>query len=312
MAFEWYFQNNGKESGPVSPKTLLQLARDGYLNPDDFVRRNDMEKWQPARKVKGLTFPDGQPGVDADSGHTKNSLPERSNSQKSAVRQLVESAVTESGKSVQLFDDGTWHLVATPVLEKDSDEKSTSIAVVSSNRPQSTLENSFRQIRWGYSEREVRDSEASEPIHEHSGALFYEGRIADFPCRIIYVFAREICVRAKYSILEEHSNENLYLDDYFKLKELLLKKYGRPVTSSGQHSDFVWLDSLFQDDESDWGRAVAAGHLALQSQWETEDTCIDLVLHGDNFEISLAVEYWSKEMGHLEEEEKHEQHLGDL
>jgi hypothetical protein len=44
---------------------------------------------------------------------------------------------------------------------------------------------------------------------------------------VIYIFAGDKLTRAKYSIIEEHSNKNDYISDYKAIKELLTKKYGK-------------------------------------------------------------------------------------
>jgi hypothetical protein len=57
MAQDWYIVRNGKEHGPYSPSQLKQLAASGKLQPDDKVRREDMETACKASSLKGL-FPE--------------------------------------------------------------------------------------------------------------------------------------------------------------------------------------------------------------------------------------------------------------
>lgn len=59
MATKWYYQVMGGVIGPLSAATLLQHAQQGRLTRDTPVRRNDSDRWVPARKEKGLfpTFP---------------------------------------------------------------------------------------------------------------------------------------------------------------------------------------------------------------------------------------------------------------
>lgn len=56
MAGQWHYQRDGQQHGPVTGAELKELAAAGKLDPADVVRREDMEKWLPARQVKGL-FP---------------------------------------------------------------------------------------------------------------------------------------------------------------------------------------------------------------------------------------------------------------
>jgi hypothetical protein len=49
----WYYENDGVEVGPVTPKKLKELADSGVLSPEDRVRSEDSE-WRQAKLVKGL------------------------------------------------------------------------------------------------------------------------------------------------------------------------------------------------------------------------------------------------------------------
>jgi len=44
----------------------------------------------------------------------------------------------------------------------------------------------------------------------------------------------------------------------------------------------------------DYGLAASIGHLAFQSDWETDRTLIRLTLKGDNFNIKIGIMYTSK------------------
>lgn len=54
MMQKWYYSTGGATNGPVTVAELKELARSGRLAPTDMVRRDDMDKWHPAAKVKGL------------------------------------------------------------------------------------------------------------------------------------------------------------------------------------------------------------------------------------------------------------------
>ena len=50
--------------------------------------------------------------------------------------------------------------------------------------------------------------------------------------------------------------------------------------------------------------AIATGKMYYYSNWETLDTELSLQLWGDNYEIKHLVEYTSRELGFLEDQEK--------
>ncbi|OHB67360.1 MAG: hypothetical protein A2V70_06500 [Planctomycetes bacterium RBG_13_63_9] len=53
-AAEWYYAQEDKQIGPVSPAQMRQLAGAGVLRPDDLVWSEGMKQWAPARSVAGL------------------------------------------------------------------------------------------------------------------------------------------------------------------------------------------------------------------------------------------------------------------
>jgi hypothetical protein len=51
---KWYLLIDGRETGPLEPTELKQLAATARLKPTDKVRREDMREWRGASEVKGL------------------------------------------------------------------------------------------------------------------------------------------------------------------------------------------------------------------------------------------------------------------
>lgn len=89
-----------------------------------------------------------------------------------------------------------------------------------------------------------------------------------------------------FSFLEEHTNKNIYIEDYNYIKKLLIQKYGPPTDE-----DMNWRDTLFKDDPEDYGLAIARGDLEYNTDWRLSDTNITLTLKGDNYKISHFLLY---------------------
>ncbi len=60
MSVQWYFRKGATVYGPLTPKALFLLAESGQLQPTDEVLRDDLDRWFPAEKVKGLKFRDAR------------------------------------------------------------------------------------------------------------------------------------------------------------------------------------------------------------------------------------------------------------
>jgi len=185
-------------------------------------------------------------------------------------------AVTEDGRTVILYNDGTWKY-----------DISSSPA---------TNSNTFRDTYWGMSKSQVRAVEKSELVKEDEDLLAYKGDIAELNCLILYIFVDGLLVRGKYLIIEEHSNKNDCISDYENLKTLLQDKYGKPSKDAT-----YWKNALYRDEYQSWGFAVSLGHLVYFTEWKTATADINLALYGENYDITLAVEYMSTKYKGLEE-----------
>lgn len=197
-------------------------------------------------------------------------------------------ATTQDGKRVILHENGTWE------YEQESP-------------PRVVETGDFRRAVWGMTRGEVMKSESLELKQEIEDSLWYEGNIGGLSCNIIYIFAAGRFVRAKYYVTEQYSVTTKYISAYGDLKNSLTEKYGKPK------DDFTyWLDELFKDDPNEWGTAVSAGHVSFFATWERPKTTITLALTGDNGSINFGIEYASKELGQLEENQRHHKLMSDL
>jgi hypothetical protein len=113
------------------------------------------------------------------------------------------------------------------------------------------------------------------------------------PCLISYYFAENQLVAGRYIFLSEHSNKNLYINDYDDIKESLIKKYGQPNVDRP-----VWNNDLYKNDPSEWGMAISVGHLSYTAGWQLANTQIILHLGGDNYDITLGLDYHSTLKSH--------------
>jgi len=170
----------------------------------------------------------------------------------------------------------------------------------------------FRKTVWGMTKETVKRTEKTKPFQEEENQLIYIDTIINLNMAVIYDFVDNKLVITGYAVMEEHSNENLYINDYKELKSVLVEKYGEPSDrgfDDEKYSEIVWLDDLYQDTPSRWGFAISVGDLVYQSFWKTDKTEIAMRLSGDNYEIRLLIKYFSKKLKHLEEKENKEEKM---
>lgn len=159
------------------------------------------------------------------------------------------------------------------------------------------IKKNFRETTWGMNKEQVKKAESSKFFKEDKGTgavkgldlLFYQDNITGLDCFIIYFFAENKLVIARYFIKEDHSNRNFYISDFKDIKNQLIQKYGKP-----KKDDITWLNDLYKDDPSHYGMAISIGHLRYSTEWDLPLTEIQLMLSGDNYKISLWVDYIGK------------------
>ena len=165
----------------------------------------------------------------------------------------------------------------------------------------------FRKTRWGMSIQQVKQSEPIEPDESKENILLYKINILNKNVFLVYFFVNNKLVRARYVLAEEHSNKNDFINDYDEFKEIIKKKYGKPVKE-----DIFWKSRIYKNDPSNYGMAIATGNLIYLSSWKTNDSKIICFLRGDNFKIYCGVEYLSKELGSLEKEQAEKSNLDNF
>ncbi len=106
---------------------------------------------------------------------------------------------------------------------------------------------------------------------------------------LVFEFKNELLKTIMYTFKTEHSNRNIYIEDYLKIKEILIEKYGEPEKNIEK-----WRRDLYKDDYQDYGMAIAIGDLEYRTIWNLPDVGILLNLIGDNYKIEHTMIYLNK------------------
>lgn len=152
----------------------------------------------------------------------------------------------------------------------------------------------FRETLWGMGKEQVKAAETARFLYEKKGAgekkgideLAYDYELDGLKSVILYHFAAGRLTKAYYLITAEHTNKNIYISDYKRIKAQLKSKYGEPI-----HDEEKWLNGLYKDNPEEYGMAISVGHLIYVTDWHSDERSIRLSLSGDNFRVALRVEY---------------------
>lgn len=174
----------------------------------------------------------------------------------------------------------------------------------------------FRGLPWGSSKEDVKKVEGERTISQSTSnqgleTLVYGGKADDLDCVFAFYFADKKLVRGRYIFSENHPDKNLYIDDFQTVKASLIEKYGKP-----KEDEMMWSDDLYKNDRTEWGKAIAGGHLAYHAEWILPDTVIMHQLRDMNSDLTHALQYESTMKEHRDFIRKYESimrgHLLDL
>ena len=149
----------------------------------------------------------------------------------------------------------------------------------------------FQNSYWGMTYEEVLEAEGNITWNGQMdlgsiSVYYYLTYTAGMESLISFFFNNGELQRGVITFLEDHSNDNLYIEDYNTIKRKLIEKYGNE-TEGGM----IWRDDFYKDNTSRYGIAVSIGDLVYLANWETETTKIALQLSGDNYDSSLYIMY---------------------
>jgi len=153
-----------------------------------------------------------------------------------------------------------------------------------------------RSTDWGMSAQEMKENEPVQPSWELRSPILadYEKRVAyhtqieGIEAALTYTFYEDYLGQAKYVFEPQHDDAVEYVQDFHTVKNWISQSYGSPTSVQD-----IWLDTLYQYDQSLWGQAVLRGHLVMVAEWKQPGTDIVLMLDGGNDMIGLVADFAS-------------------
>jgi hypothetical protein len=145
----------------------------------------------------------------------------------------------------------------------------------------------YRGARWGSSLEEVRMRFPSAGV-ALGGKLTMDGEVAGRRAQTVLLFGDDRLDRVVVSFKEQHGDPQLYIQDFFALRDLLTKKHGKPTReiSRGRQGE-----TTLRSSPSSWGQKVARGELTLLTVWTRPHTEIVLACGGHEGRPHLSIEY---------------------
>lgn len=167
--------------------------------------------------------------------------------------------------------------------------------------PEMEREPDFRQGFWGDSLADVKRKEGKADEFNMDGIYAFTTYVAGLECLSAYRFTGNKLTSGKYIFLNNNSDN--CVSNYNKLVELLTKKYGEPFSNDQKTTASSYEQKIYTD-----GELVRNGDMKFETYWFTPFSTIAIFLNGEQYQISLNIEYYSNKL----EEERENDILKDL
>lgn len=177
----------------------------------------------------------------------------------------------------------------------------------------------FRKVNWGMSKEEVENSEwwtnpitnksyKQKPKYDLGNEICYYVNIIEMVGNLTYEFVENKLISSRYNFIEEFEDEEQYIINFYKIKEYLVKKYGKPkIIDPGEKSspeevlkDVKFLENVIGKSEEQY---------PCFAYWHLPKTEIRLVLIYERGNFHLVVGYYSRELMDWAEKIKEEKIL---
>lgn len=161
-------------------------------------------------------------------------------------------------------------------------------------------QNDFRNLHWGMTVGEVKASEASHQLVWDQNELIYRIELAGLQAYITHHFNEE--GQLTFSVIDfrsEHVNKDEHIADFYYIKDLLSKKYGRPRT----FIDFEWKNACITDAE-ELAHFIFLGNLSYAQSWRVGQTVIHMTLDDEDNSLMLRLTfaeagYWDQQLANI-------------
>ncbi len=159
----------------------------------------------------------------------------------------------------------------------------------------------FRKGFWGDSMADIKRKEDKPDEFDMDGIYMFKTYVAGLECACAYRFTHDKLTSGKYIFLNNNSDN--CVDNYNKLVKLLTKKYGDPFSSDKKTTAPSYKQKICSE-----GELVEEGDMRFEAYWGTPFSTIAIILKGEEYQISLCIEYYSNEL----QKEREQDILNDL
>jgi hypothetical protein len=164
----------------------------------------------------------------------------------------------------------------------------------------SNAQTDFRGFSWGSTPKQVELGEKNLLIKKiPNEELIYKDILGGSNCSVVFIFNDNNKLESgMYIFSKKYRNPQLYVQDFSKFKKLLIEKYGISLSEKEN-----WAFNTPNDEKSNYGQAVADGHLQLSSVWHTDRSVIKISLLTVDKRPNVQIHYTARSLDDLEDKD---------
>ena len=142
----------------------------------------------------------------------------------------------------------------------------------------------FRYSNWGDTIEQVEKAEGSNYYTNGPELILYRDiKLLTYNTNTIYFFDENQLDSACYEITENHTNNELHIEDFEDIDKALQVKYGKPDIQEEE-----WYNDILKDTP---GLALFMGDVKYVTIWQTDNAEIMHTLSADNNEVQHIIFY---------------------
>lgn len=153
----------------------------------------------------------------------------------------------------------------------------------------------FRKGKWGDSMAECKRKEGKTDTYQMEGIYAFDTYVAGISCAAAYRFTDDILTSGKYIFTGQNADN--CIENYESLVDLLTKKYGEPTSVNEENNASDYEKKYYSE-----GELIKMGKVKKTTIWYTPFTTIAIFLNGEQYSISLSIEYYGNKVKKVRED----------
>lgn len=153
-----------------------------------------------------------------------------------------------------------------------------------------TTNSTFDKHQWSLTKAQVINSEKSQLMVDNGSSLVYQTTIFNLKASLVYTFANDQLVEAKYFILTRfQANSDTTIKIFTELSNLIAKDHEQTFKNN-----IVWTDNYANNKSSPLDKDILLGYCFCYNRLESNDTIVIGRIERGSYGIDMSFSFYFK------------------